>query len=50
MDWGIILGVSLGLLAIGLIVIVAGLILMVWDFIEGTLARWRTTLINIAKR
>lgn len=39
MDWGIILAMALGLLVIGLIVITAGLILMVYDFFEGNLKR-----------
>lgn len=41
--------IIIGALLIGLIGIIAGLLLMVWDTMEGTLARWKTTLINITK-
>lgn len=38
--------IIIGAVLIGTIGIIAGLLLMVWDTMEGTMARWKTSLIN----
>lgn len=39
----------IGVFLIGLAGVVAGLLLMVWDFFEGHVVRLRTFLINISE-
>jgi len=50
MNWGSILLIVFCLLGVGLMVLVFGLLLMVYDFFEGHLARFSTTIENCRRR